>query len=1079
MTSAFSALSDHPRLRGLAEAAEAHWAVLPDYALWRARLFAEKLAEDLWRRTGGSPSRTFATQVAHLLDAGRIDADAAATFEAVRKAGNRAVHDAEGTAEQAREALERCWALAALVEPALAGQAYAPPAGTARLTDAELIGELRRTTLAADVRLSLPARRSGSDRLVQVNEVFEPPWMIVGSETWSWQNLVDALRAGRRIAVTGAAGEGKSTLAFAMVAELARHAEGPVPLYLPARRVDGRPLIGAAATRARTELGVPLDDARLAAWLRSGTAVLVIDGLDECPPDDRARVLAGLAALSCSGSNGILVTARPAAWREAAVSGFEECSLGGWSTDALFRYLERAGLSSGRSVANARAVLTGSQALATLARLPLLGALLIEVLLDSGTRVADPVELIDRGLDLLLRHKPEERGRGVRVVDAERTREIVESLALEDANGLLGETFDDWVAFVSSRVGGDFLLAEEWVAFLIDETGLGLLFVDDSVSFAHAILRDRLAVRAALRAGSEPLQEVLRSSRGVLSSFEVALVREAARRDPTFLRRLHTALGKGRVESQRGSDRAVSLQWSYPLGQVVDDGATVGSDLAEDLLAEVAEDCGRVALEDDRSANSTAVMLGPSEHARWVARLGPEAAGRVIESRIAAGDGAHLVGAVALGLEVHGVDWVRERLVRRPDLGDRDELMVLWPHSSLGRTTVGHDLEFRGDSIGDIVASKLSSPAASRVVPAWHDGDWLAAAFAVLVLPSSAELVEATAGWVLGQALSAGLPASALALLQRAPRRQFDVVVSPGPAHARLWPVLRGRAVELAASAPRRRAPSWRALLQRSKKFDLLRSGSMLPRLPTRWFDSAILDGAPCRAGPLPGADALRSGEVELESFDARALAMARHEGGSIAVAELFAPIVAALEPAAPSSSLVPASPRAARYLVEPAMAPGQLLFGRSLRAADWIAAALLTRGLPDDARLAHLRHRVMCRSTLDAWPAIELAVARWAGEPVAEALALALTYAAGASLAAWPHSPEHAARLRRAPTHWLARTAWHLSHLAAGAPSTRHQGGLFAALADGRDHPVARDLRVRLGLASAAQPSGGGALRG
>lgn len=56
MTSAFSALSDHPRLRGLAEAAEAHLAVLPDYALWRARIFAEKVAEELSCREGGSPS---------------------------------------------------------------------------------------------------------------------------------------------------------------------------------------------------------------------------------------------------------------------------------------------------------------------------------------------------------------------------------------------------------------------------------------------------------------------------------------------------------------------------------------------------------------------------------------------------------------------------------------------------------------------------------------------------------------------------------------------------------------------------------------------------------------------------------------------------------------------------------------------------------------------------------------------------------------------------------------------------------------------------------------------------------------
>jgi hypothetical protein len=1064
--SSFADLTLFPELRVLMERAEALWDEEPDYALWRARLFSEKLARALAPQAGISISRSFATQVERLLKAGRIEHSHRVHFDLTRQCGNPAVHHGDGSPEQALGSLKSCWALAALLQPELAGRPYTKPPPGAGVSDDVLRDDLRIAIRAAAARLTIPMRQAGSGRCVRVDEVFEPPLMFVDGKCWSWDDLIGALRSGRRLAVTGAAGAGKTAVARAVVTTLAGESDSPVPILVPARRVVGCSLLQAAVASAGEDLAVPFSEARLTSWLRQGKIFLVLEGLDECGPSDRARLLENLAALGDIGGAGILVTARPAVWSQAGLEGFDECHLAGWDEETMLRYLARIGHLTGRACDAARQLIAQHEALRSLAQLPLLGAFLVEVLLDDSKAPSDATELIDRGLDLIVRRKPAERGHSARAEIGDRLMMLTEELALADARGELETNFQAWSRFLANLLGGDLLLGEEAVGFLVDEAGIAVLWGHEALGFAHAILRDRLAVRAALRKGLDPLDEVLASPGYYPSAYIVALAREATRRDPGFPRCLHTALG-ARTEAPYPSwSGTVHLRWAPLLAQLVDEGVALEPSLATKILVDVALDCARQARQRDESSSGSMISMATSEHARWLDRAGSVLAHRTLDSLLREGRGEELVGATALALEGYGFGWVRERLVARADLGELEELLPLWPHSWVGMTVVGSEIEHRGDSVGDLIAGRLGVAAAHRVVSGWRGAGWLPAVFAVLSLPSSTGLVEAVAGWVLDLALSAGLPEQALGTLQCDLPRRLDIVVHPGPARAPLLPGLRGHPVDAASGASSGCPPTWMALYSRHEHEDLMRAGTMLPVLPEQWPDCTAMDGAFLRPGPLAGANHFLARYPGLVSESALTFAMALDDEPTVDLMGLHGPLEVALASPGHAAPLIARAPQQPRHIVEIPRLPGQPFLERSVRAADAVAAALLTRGMVPDVRLAHLRQRTTCRSALEAWPALENAIQRWDGHEVAEALACALAYAVGAGTGAWPTHPEHATRMRRVPQHWLARAAWHLCHMEAGKSARRHRGGIIAAMAEGRGHPVAENLWLRLGPA-------------
>ncbi len=1051
------------------DGAERHWAVLPDYALQRARLFAEKLVEELSRQAENSPRRSFYTQVLALQKSGRLGVEHVESFDFVRQRGNRAVHDGSGRAELAREALSHCWRLTALICEEAASVSYRPPPGTEGSSDADLFAALRDATLRSDLRLSIPARRAGDERPTTVEEVFVPSWVAEGDRVLAWSELVDRLIGGERYLLTGAAGEGKSTHTRALVAMLARSETGPVPVYIPARGTTGRSITGAAAARVQFELGVPLSEDRLVEWLRTGEAMLVVDGLDECGARQRETLLSNLESASQYAGAGILVTSRPLASLDGGVGAFTHARLVGWSPEDLFEYLARAGAASGRPIEDARATLEKQTSIVEVGRQPLLGALLVESLLSSSESASGEMELMDRGLDLMLRRRPEARGPGLESLASGEFVALVESLALADAQRELEPSFEAWSRHVSENSTRDILLAEDLVAYMLHETGIAFSHGADGVSFSHLLLRDRLATRAAFRVGVEPVALIAATGATWLSPFQVSLAVEAARRDPTFLESLHRVYSERSFAPSSPGFNAVALPWGLPFAQILDEGAALEPALARGLLTELVQDCSRFTRVRGESDDGPKLLPVPVEHAAWLQRVGDEASRQVLEPILRQGTGELLVGAVALALEGYGAEWVRGHLLWRPDLGEIDELMVFWPHSWIGTTRKAERHPAKGHEVGDLVAERLSATAATRVVSRWVGADWLPAVFAVLDFPASAELVEAVAGWVLEQALCGGLDPKALADRQRAATRGLDVVAGSGRARAPLVPVLEGCPVERHEETAPDQAPTWMRLHTRADKTDLLMLSSLLPDAPRTWIDLPRLDAAPIQRGAFDIGNQLGSAAVALVGQHTLILEMSDAGAGGLGVAELFTPIETSLERSAPRGPLVPRAIRPMEAIVQPAQRDGHPHHARAVRTADWIAAALFTRGLPHASRLSHLRHRISCRSALDAWPAFEVALGTWEqvwkGDPAGEAIAMAMAYAIGASTGTWPPYQEQVDRMKRRPEHWLARVAWHLCRLAAGGPERRHRGGVLRALAARKDHPVGEVLRHRLGL--------------
>lgn len=142
-------------------------------------------------------------------------------------------------------------------------------------------------------------------------------------------DLLGAFRAlrTRRLAVLGAAGSGKTTLAGLLALEmLARPEEGepvPVPLPLSSWDPDRDHLHDWIARRiAQDHPGLPHVDGRhpAARMVRDRLVLPVLDGLDEVPQERRARMLTGINRALAAGDP-VVLTCRTAEYESLVADG--------------------------------------------------------------------------------------------------------------------------------------------------------------------------------------------------------------------------------------------------------------------------------------------------------------------------------------------------------------------------------------------------------------------------------------------------------------------------------------------------------------------------------------------------------------------------------------------------------------------------------------------------------------------------------------------------------------------------------------------------------------------------------------
>ncbi|GAA0429651.1 NACHT domain-containing protein [Streptomyces luteireticuli] len=345
------------------------------------------------------------------------------------------------------------------------------------------------------------------------------------------RRVEEALAGQKRVLLRGAAGSGKTTLLQWLATVAARgelppglgHLSGCFPLTLPLRTLVRDGILPGPeeflTTVAGPLAGLPGARGWVTRRLAEGTALLLIDGLDEVPEAYRRRTLQWLKGLLDAYPDArYVVTTRPSAVREGRLSelGFTELELLPMSRSDVLAFIgrwhEAAGAAADGELRGFRDVLGAAvvqkRDLGRLAANPLMCALICA--LNRARRGYLPhgrMELYRAALDLLL-------------VRRDREREIVvgiEGPELEQAQLALLQKIAYWLIrngrseiewhkaveileralpampAVAARGG-----AEEILKHLVLRSGLLRRPTDGTLDFVHRTFQDYLGARAAV-----------------------------------------------------------------------------------------------------------------------------------------------------------------------------------------------------------------------------------------------------------------------------------------------------------------------------------------------------------------------------------------------------------------------------------------------------------------------------------------------------------------------------------------------------------------------------------------------------
>ncbi|UNZ17952.1 NACHT domain-containing protein [Streptomyces sp. 891-h] len=358
----------------------------------------------------------------------------------------------------------------------------------------------------------------------------EADWKGTGGDgTADPQPVEQALSGHRRVLLRGIAGSGKTTLVQWLAVTTARQSEltgqlahliGRVPFVLPLRTLTR----GGAALPPPADflaaVGCPLAGAQPGGWadrvLAAGRGVLLVDGIDEVPEEERTRVRAWLHDLTLAyPDNLLLATCRPSAVRENWLVGddFTELSLSPMRPADVDLFIDRwhAAAEADEELADAlRTAVRARPDLSLLATNPLMCGLLCALHRERhGFLPRGRKALYDAALSMLLERRDRERAVYAAhpasvELDEDSQVELLQKLAYWlIRNGRSEMAQSDAVDLVERMLPAMPYVAEQGSAteifrFLLVRSGLLREPGHGAVDFVHRTFQDYLGAKAAV-----------------------------------------------------------------------------------------------------------------------------------------------------------------------------------------------------------------------------------------------------------------------------------------------------------------------------------------------------------------------------------------------------------------------------------------------------------------------------------------------------------------------------------------------------------------------------------------------------
>ncbi|MEV4505739.1 NACHT domain-containing protein [Streptomyces klenkii] len=338
-----------------------------------------------------------------------------------------------------------------------------------------------------------------------------------------------ALASCERMLLRGPAGSGKSTLVQWLATNAARRTFAAeyfewnccVPFVLRLRTLTQRGGALPGPGGFLSAAGNPLAGMAPAGWaedlLSHGSALVLIDGVDEVPADQRRRTREWLQSLLTAFPKArYVVTTRPSAVPEDWLDGqgFTAYALQPMDREDIRRFIahwHRAAGAEGAFEESLQQAVATRRELGRLATNPLMCALLCALNRDRRMHLPRArKELYDAALDMLLVRRDTERDIGAALEGVDLTRDeqtlLLQRLAYwlirngqtEAACEDAVEMIEEWLAAMPQvRAQGD---AERVFRHLLIRSGLLREPIPGSVHFVHRTFQDYLGARAAVEA---------------------------------------------------------------------------------------------------------------------------------------------------------------------------------------------------------------------------------------------------------------------------------------------------------------------------------------------------------------------------------------------------------------------------------------------------------------------------------------------------------------------------------------------------------------------------------------------------